>query len=97
MVGEPIEQRPGQTFGAEHLGPFVEGKIAGQQGGAAFVALAEHLEQEFDASLGEPTFADAILDRIVHNAHRIDLDGPSLRKTIAENINANAVDRVEGK
>lgn len=33
--------------------------------------------------IGEPTFADAILDRIVHNAHRIDLDGPSMRKTMA--------------
>lgn len=29
----------------------------------------------------EPTFADAILDRLVHNAHRLTLDGPSLRKT----------------
>ena len=47
--------------------------------------------------IGEPTFADAILDRIVHNAHRIVLDGPSMRKTIAENINANAVDHTEQK
>jgi len=31
--------------------------------------------------VGEPTFADAILDRLVHNAYRLDLDGPSLRKT----------------
>ena len=30
--------------------------------------------------IGEPTFADAILDRIVHNAHRLPLDGPSMRK-----------------
>ena len=30
--------------------------------------------------IGEPTFADAILDRLVHNAHRLPLDGPSLRK-----------------
>lgn len=30
----------------------------------------------------EPTFADAILDRLVHNAHRLPLDGPSLRKTM---------------
>lgn len=29
----------------------------------------------------EPTFADAILDRLIHNAHRLPLDGPSLRKT----------------
>ena len=30
--------------------------------------------------IAEPTFADAILDRIVHNAHRLQLDGPSMRK-----------------
>ena len=29
--------------------------------------------------LGEPTIADAILDRMVENAHRIELDGDSLR------------------
>lgn len=28
--------------------------------------------------IGEPTVADAILDRIVHNAHRIQLRGDSL-------------------
>jgi hypothetical protein len=27
----------------------------------------------------DPTFADAILDRLVHNAHRLALDGPSMR------------------
>jgi DNA replication protein DnaC len=31
--------------------------------------------------IGEPTFADAILDRIVHNAYRLELDGESMRKT----------------
>jgi len=30
--------------------------------------------------IGEPTFADAILDRIVHNSYRLELDGPSMRK-----------------
>jgi DNA replication protein DnaC len=29
--------------------------------------------------IGEPTFADAILDRLVHNAYRLALDGPSMR------------------
>lgn len=33
--------------------------------------------------IGEPTLADAILDRLVHNAYRLELDGPSLRKTKA--------------
>jgi hypothetical protein len=31
------------------------------------------------AVCGDPTFADAILDRLVHNAHRLALDGPSMR------------------
>lgn len=30
--------------------------------------------------LGEPTLADAILDRLVHNAYRINLKGESMRK-----------------
>jgi hypothetical protein len=30
--------------------------------------------------LGDPTIADAILDRLVHNAYRLDLKGESMRK-----------------
>jgi len=30
--------------------------------------------------IGNPTLADAILDRLVHNAYRIELSGESLRK-----------------
>lgn len=30
--------------------------------------------------IGEPTIADAILDRLVHSSHRIELDGDSLRE-----------------
>lgn len=30
--------------------------------------------------IGEPTIADAILDRVIHNAHRINLKGESMRK-----------------
>ena len=36
--------------------------------------------------IGEPTFADAILDRLVHNAYRLALDGPSLRKPEAAEL-----------
>lgn len=36
--------------------------------------------------LGEPTVADAICDRLLHNAHRLALKGPSRRK---ENSSAN--------
>ena len=30
--------------------------------------------------IGDPTLADGILDRIVHNAHRIEMRGDSMRK-----------------
>jgi DNA replication protein DnaC len=30
--------------------------------------------------IGDPTIGDAILDRVVHRAHRLELKGPSLRK-----------------
>ena len=36
--------------------------------------------------LGDPTLADAILDRVVHRAHRLTLTGPSRRKAHWERI-----------
>ena len=34
--------------------------------------------------IANPTVADAILDRLVHNAHRLNLDGDSMRKAAAK-------------
>jgi DNA replication protein DnaC len=34
--------------------------------------------------IGDPTLGDAILDRILHRAHRIELKGPSLRRRLIE-------------
>src|SRR5882757_9571218 len=35
--------------------------------------------------IGDPTLGDAILDRLVHNAHRLQLSGESMRKQNARN------------
>ena len=40
-------------------------------------------ERRHHDSIEDPTYADAILDRLVHQAYRIDLKGESLRKTRA--------------
>jgi DNA replication protein DnaC len=32
------------------------------------------------AQIGDPTIADSILDRLVHNAYRIEMNGESMRK-----------------
>jgi DNA replication protein DnaC len=34
--------------------------------------------------IGNPTIADAVLDRLVHGAHRLDIKGDSIRKLKAE-------------
>jgi DNA replication protein DnaC len=42
--------------------------------------------------LGEPTLADAILDRLVHNAYRINLNGESMRKRSLNLTATNSAD-----
>lgn len=47
----------------------------------SMVITSQYPVSKWHELIGEPTNADAILDRIVHNAHRITLKGESLRKT----------------
>jgi DNA replication protein DnaC len=35
---------------------------------------------QWHAQIGDPTLADSILDRLVHNAHRVEMQGESMRK-----------------
>ena len=45
--------------------------------------------------IGEPTIADAICDRIVHGAHRINLEGESVRKLYAHRASRYEADQLE--
>ena len=38
--------------------------------------------QKWHAAIGDATLADAILDRLLHNAHRIQLKGESMRNVL---------------
>jgi DNA replication protein DnaC len=42
--------------------------------------------ESWHAVIGDPTYADAILDRLVHNAQRLNLSGDSLRRTRTKSI-----------
>lgn len=44
------------------------------------VVTSQLPQAHWHESLGDPTLADAILDRLVHQAHQLDLAGESLRK-----------------
>ncbi|MBX3188116.1 MAG: IS21-like element helper ATPase IstB [Labilithrix sp.] len=47
---------------------------------AATVITSQMSSKTWHAALGDPTIADAICDRLVHNAYEIALRGPSMRK-----------------
>ncbi len=52
-----------------------------RHGGRSTIITSQPPVEQWHALIGDPTYADAILDRLVHNAHRIDLAGESIRKT----------------
>ena len=54
--------------------------IEDRHGAAATLITSQLPVSSWHEVIGEPTFADAILDRIVHNAYRLELNGESLRK-----------------
>lgn len=54
---------------------------------AATVITSQMSSKTWHAALGDPTIADAICDRLVHNAYEIALRGPSMRKKKASSQN----------
>jgi DNA replication protein DnaC len=49
-------------------------------GRSSVIIVSQIPVQNWHELIGESTIADAILDRIVHNAHRIELKGESIRR-----------------
>lgn len=56
----------------------------------ATVIAAQLPVEHWHGWIGEPTIADAILDRLLHHAHRLTLKGESLRRTAKESKAAPA-------
>jgi DNA replication protein DnaC len=52
-------------------------------GGGSLAITSQLPVPQWHDYIGDPTLADAILDRMVHSAHRVELQGDSLRKTRA--------------
>ncbi len=55
--------------------------IEDRQGLASTIISTQIPMKNWFESIGDPTMADAILDRLIHNAHKIELKGESMRKT----------------
>jgi DNA replication protein DnaC len=54
--------------------------IEDRQGLSSTVVTSQLPVENWHENIGDPTIADAILDRLVHNAHQINLKGTSMRK-----------------
>jgi DNA replication protein DnaC len=54
--------------------------------GRALLLTSQFLPEKWHALFPDPTVADAILDRIVHQSHVIQLTGESLRKQKAKGV-----------
>jgi hypothetical protein len=52
-MGEPVDDRLGEPWIGEHLGPLAEGQVGGHDQRAAFVALGDDLEDELGGALGQ--------------------------------------------
>jgi DNA replication protein DnaC len=59
---------------------------------STIVASQLPIESWYD-NIGDPTIADAILDRLIHNAHRINLKGDSMRKKRSNLTQNNTCDK----
>ena len=54
--------------------------VEDRHGKSSLIVTSQLPVKQWHAIIGEKTIADAVLDRIVHDAHRIELKGDSLRK-----------------
>ena len=68
---QPVEQRAGQAFGTERLGPLVERQVAGDQRRAAFIALRDQLEQQLGTGLAERHEAQFVDDQQLVVGHAL--------------------------
>ena len=55
--------------------------IEDRHGLSSTIVTSQLPVQNWHAVIGDPTLADAILDRLVHNAYQLNLKGESMRKT----------------
>ena len=69
VVGETVQQRAGEPFRTEGLGPFVEGRVGGHQDGAPLLALGEDFEEQLRPGARQGREAQFVDDQQVHPRH----------------------------
>jgi DNA replication protein DnaC len=64
-----------------------------RHGRSSTIVTSQVPVEQWHEVIGSPTLANAILDRLVHNAHRLELKGESMRRIAAKRaISAETLD-----
>ena len=63
VVGQTIEKRPSETFGAKGFSPFVEWQVAGDQRGSALLALGDQFKQKLGPGFAQRNKAQLVNDQ----------------------------------
>jgi hypothetical protein len=64
-VGEPVEGRAGESFGAEDFGPGLERQVGRDDHRGAFIRGGDDVEEQFGADLGGGDVAELVEDEQV--------------------------------
>ena len=68
-----------------------------RHGRGATLVTSQYPPGKWHETIGDPTVADAILDRLVHRAYRIDLRGESMRRAKSDRAPAEASKKPDGQ
>ena len=72
-----------ETLSAAHRNDLME-IMDDRHGATSTVMISQLPTDQWYAAIGDNTLADAILDRLMHNAHRLPLKGESMRKILGK-------------
>ena len=72
-----------ETLQAAHRNDLME-IMDDRHGSTSTLVISQLPTDQWYASIGDNTLADAILDRLMHNAHRLPLKGESMRKQMGQ-------------
>jgi len=59
-----------------------------RHGRASTIVTSQHPVKSWYDIIGEPTLADAILDRLIHTSHKLNMEGPSMRKVLFQKVDS---------
>jgi DNA replication protein DnaC len=63
--------------------------IDDRHGRGSTIVATQIPQERWHEQIGDPTYADAILDRLIHNAYRLELKGKSMRDSVSRQTGAD--------